>query len=136
MSDQAERWSEAASVYEQEFVDPDQPGVRNPIRPELSRLVAAGGRTVLDLGCGTGPRLPFLSEHFNHVFAVDFAEGMLDRARQRCKGLDNVRFLRAAMTDLSALPGKFDVVVAVNSLVLPDLNDLSTALAEAHRVLK
>ena len=78
MSDQADSWGRAAQGYEQEFIDPDRPGARNPLRDAVAAL-AAPERTAADLGCGVGPLLPFLAERFGRVFAVDFAEGMLAR---------------------------------------------------------
>jgi SAM-dependent methyltransferase len=138
MTDQAHFWSNAAGRYEQEFIDPYHPDVRNPLLPVLADLAGDGGRTVADLGCGTGPLLPFLSERFRHVLAVDFAEGMLDRARQR-GALKNVTFFRRSLTDLGELgelPGPVDVAVAVNSLVLPDLGDLEKSLESIHALLR
>jgi ubiquinone/menaquinone biosynthesis C-methylase UbiE len=87
MSDQARFWSAAAERYEEEFVDPYRPDARNPLPAALAKL--AGARVVADLGCGTGPLLPLLSRQFRRVLAVDFAEGMLARARRRCAGLGN-----------------------------------------------
>jgi len=128
MSDQAHFWSEAAKNYEQEFIDPYLPDVRNPLREVLARLGRRPGRTVADLGCGVGPLLPFLAEHFQHVHAVDFAEGMLQRARESCQGLANVTFHRLSFTELAALGVQVDVAVSVNSLVLPDTGELNRAL--------
>src|SRR5262249_45005979 len=116
MSDQAYFWSRAAKSYEEDFVDPYGPKVRSPLVKTLRRLADPANKTVADLGCGIGPLLPFLAEHFRHVFAVDFAEGMLERARQRCQGLTNIEFLARPLTDLSPLVGQIDVAVAVNSL--------------------
>jgi len=65
--------------------------------------------------------LPFLAEHFHHVVAVDFAQGMLSRAREVCQKLKNVEFLRRGLINLGDLKGRLDVAVAVNSLVLPDV---------------
>jgi SAM-dependent methyltransferase len=134
MSDQAHQWSLAAERYEEDFVDPDQPGTRNPLPAALEAL--AGPGTVADLGCGTGPLLPRLAGLFPRVIAVDFAEGMLARARQRCQGLNNVEFLHADFTDLAALAGQIDVAVAVNSLVQPRLDDLERALRQIRACLR
>lgn len=136
MTDQSLAWSNAAQRYEQEFIDPYVPGARNPTRAVLARLAAPGGRVVADLGCGIGPLLPFLAEHFGQVLAVDFAEGMLARAVERCSGLANVTFFRRSLSELSDLPGPVDVAVAVNSLVQPDLAELEKCLAAVHALLR
>jgi len=135
VSDQAHFWSDAARHYEQEFVDPYLPDVRNPLRAVLAELAGSDHTTVADLGCGIGPLLPFLSQHFRSVLAIDFAEGMLRRARAHCAGLSNISFLRRGLTDLDGC-GPVDVAVAVNSLVLPDLGDLEKALGCVHRLLR
>jgi SAM-dependent methyltransferase len=136
MPDQAEHWSRAADVYEKEFIDPYLPGVRNPLRDAVAALPDTSSQTVADLGCGIGPLLPFLAERFRRVIAVDFAEGMLQRARERSAGLGNVEFLRSSLTDLSPLHGMVDVAVSVNSLVLPDVGELEQALAAIHDNVK
>ncbi len=135
-ADQPERWSSAARRYEEDFIDPDKPGIRNPVRPALARLAEAGSKIVVDLGCGTGPLLPFLASRFKQVIAIDFAEGMLSRARERCQALANVRFERQSLMDLSALTTPVDVAVAVNSLIMPDLDELTRCLGAVHRCLR
>jgi SAM-dependent methyltransferase len=136
MSDQAERWSRVATSYEVEFVDPYLPEVRNPLPAVLERLAGDGTKTAADLGCGVGPLLPLLARRFHQVFAVDFAEGMLARSRERCSGLTNVEFLQRGFTDLTPLAGRVDVAVAVNSLVLPDVGELEAALGQIHAALR
>src|ERR1700722_628032 len=136
MPEQAHHWSRAAAVYEKEFIDPYLPGVRNPLRQALAELPDTASQTVTDLGCGIGPLLPFLAERFGRVVAVDFAEGMLQRARAGCAGLPNVEFLQRGFTDLQPLNGQVDVAVAVNSLVLPDVGELERALAAIRDILK
>src|SRR5262249_290182 len=136
MPDQSEHWSRAADVYEKEFIDPYLPGVRNPLRDAITALPDTPSQTVADLGCGIGPLLPFLPERFRRVIAVDFTEGMLQRARERCADLGNVEFLQRTLTDLRPLHGQVDVAVGVNSLVLPDVGELEQALAAIHDALK
>src|SRR4051794_35804344 len=87
---QAAAWSKAAANYEAEFVDPYLPEVRSPLAEAVERLAGDGTRTAADLGCGIGPLLPELAPRFRRVIAVDFAGGMLARARERCHRLKNV----------------------------------------------
>src|SRR5919205_4570478 len=132
MSDQARHWSRAAANYEAEFVDPYLPEVRSPLLDALAKLAGTDTKTAADLGCGIGPLLPALAGRFGRVIAVDFAEGMLARARERCGGLANVEFHRRALTDLAPFAGQVDVAVAVNSLVLPDVAKLGEALRQGR----
>jgi SAM-dependent methyltransferase len=136
MMDQAHHWSRAASSYEQDFVDPYRPDVRSPLVRTLRDLADPARKTVADLGCGIGPLLPFLAEHFRRVFAIDFAEGMLQRARERCRGLSNVDFFHLPLTDLASLAQRVDVALAVNSLVMPDISELEESLRQIRRLLR
>jgi SAM-dependent methyltransferase len=136
MSDQAHHWSQAAESYEQEFVDPYRADVRSPLQQALDRLPDRTVKVAADLGCGIGPLLPILAGEFRHVYALDFAEGMLARARETCRGLANVEFLQRPLTDLSSLAGRIDVAVAVNSLVMPVIPDLEASLQQIRLSLR
>jgi SAM-dependent methyltransferase len=136
MSTPESKWSRAAVDYEKEFINPYLPEVRNPLKQVLRRLAAAGRRTVADLGCGIGPLLPFLAEQFQEVIAVDFAEGMLARARERCRSLANLTFLQRDLSDLAPLAGRLDVAVAVNSLVMPEIPTIEKSLRQIRASLK
>jgi SAM-dependent methyltransferase len=136
MNDQAAAWGRAAAIYEREFVDPNLPEVDNPVRAALTALARRGARVVADLGCGIGPLLPLLAERFQTVYAVDFAEGMLARARENVAGSKNVVFVERPLQDLTPLHGGLDVAVAVNSLVMPDVRDIDRSLDEVRRCLK
>jgi SAM-dependent methyltransferase len=136
MNPQDESWSEAAAWYEREFIDPYLPSVRSPLRRALLSLAERGPKTIGDLGCGIGPLLPLLSKKFEQVVAVDFAEGMLKRAKEKVSDRSNVRFVQASMTDLKELEGQLDIAVAVNSLVMPDVRDQEKALHAIRATLK
>ena len=136
MNDQPHHWSRVAAVYEKEFIDPYRADVRHPLRRHLRRLAQRGATHVADLGCGIGPLLPFLARQFAKVPAVDFAEGMLARAKTAAAGHANIKFLQGALTELKPLHGKLDVAVAVNSLVMPDPRDLDASLREIRSCLK
>lgn len=125
---QAQFWSQAASEYETLFIDPYAPGTDNPLPDLLARIPNAGNRVVADLGCGTGPLLPHLVRIFRQVHAIDFAPGMLDRARERVHGATNVEFHCCDLAHIEQLGLRFDVAVAVNSLVMPELSVLEAVL--------
>jgi SAM-dependent methyltransferase len=136
MHDQASAWGRSASAYEKQFIDPYRADVRNPVVSALRRMRGAASLTAGDLGCGTGPLLPLLAERFAKVHAVDFSADMLARARSRCQGLTNVSFHERAFSDLAPLHGQLDVAVSINSLVLPDLEQMEQALVQMRLCLK
>jgi SAM-dependent methyltransferase len=136
MPEQSDFWSRVASSYEQEFVDPYRPDVRSPLLNALRELADPANKVAADLGCGIGPLLPQLAQNFRRVIAVDFAAGMLQRARERCRGITNVEFLQQPLTDLTPLAGAVDVAVAVNSLVMPDIKELEESLRQIQAILR
>jgi SAM-dependent methyltransferase len=137
MPEQDHFWSRVAASYEREFIDPYRADVRcNPLARVLKRLRDPERGVVADFGCGIGPLLPLLSRHFQTVYAVDFAEGMLERARKRAAECANVRFVQSSFTNLQAVPAPLDVAIAVNSLVLPNPADMEQALREIAGRLK
>ncbi len=92
------------------------------------------GRTVLDLGCGTGRHSLRLADAGADVTAVDFSEGMLAEARKK-PGADRVRFVAHDLHDPLPFPdAAFDLVVS--GLVLEHLRDLGGFFREARRVLR
>jgi SAM-dependent methyltransferase len=102
----------------------------------LHALLALLGSDLVvgDLGCGTGPLAELLAPHVAQVVGVDSSAEMLQTARHRLAGLDNVDLRRG---DLQALPidaQRLDAALLV--LVLHHLPDPARAVAEAGRVLK
>ena len=87
-----------------------------------------------DLGCGTGQMTAALAPYVRHVTAVDASAAMLQAAKKRLQGFDNVELRRG---ELEALP--IDVArldAATMALVLHHLAEPERALAEVARVLK
>ena len=138
LQNQDRHWSRHAARYDEVFLDPYAPDVENPLLPALDAVPDAGRKTVADLGCGTGPLLPYLAERFERVIALDFAPGMLERARERLgpEAAGRVTFLERPMHDLDDLAGQLDVAVAVNSLVMPDVRLIDRTLRAIRASLK
>ena len=90
--------------------------------------------TVGDLGCGTGQLTATLAPFVGRVIAVDASAAMLQAAKKRLQGIENVELRRG---DLEALPiddARLDA--ATLALVLHHLPEPWRALAEVARVLK
>jgi len=90
--------------------------------------------TIGDLGCGTGQVSAALAPFVAHVVAVDGSAAMLQAARKRLHGFDNVDLRRG---DLEALPvddARLDAATLM--LVLHHVPEPEHALAEVARVLK
>jgi ubiquinone/menaquinone biosynthesis C-methylase UbiE len=101
-------------------------------------LELAPGMRVLDAGCGTGNFEHFIAEK-NHppieIDAVDASPSMLDRAREKCRGLEHITYSEANLN--GALPfedATFDRIVSIN--VLYALEDWDHTMSELLRVLK
>ena len=105
-------------------------------RFHLAALAAFAQRdwTVGDLGCGTGQVSAALAPFVTHVVAVDASAAMLQAAKKRLHGFDNIDLRRG---DLEALPiddARLDAATVM--LVLHHVSDPGRALTEVARVLK
>ncbi len=90
-------------------------------------------RSILEIGCGTGKNTALLARIGRKVLALDFSEGMLDRAREKVP-FDNVTFAVADITVRWPCEDQFVDLVVCN-LVLEHVRNLSVVFAEASRVL-
>lgn len=127
-------WSSIAQNYDtvvKETGDQSQQLIINPIVQEL--LGDLQGKVVLDAGCGNGYWTRRISETAQRVVGVDFTEELIERARSR--GVpNNAEFIIGNLERLLLAKNTFDV--ALMSMVLLDLEDLSTPIAEVARVTK
>ena len=90
---------------------------------------------ILDIGTGPGFFPVILAEAGYHVDAVDYTEGMLEKAKENAGDLcRNIRFLRMDAQKLDFKDGIFDLVISRN--VLWNLEQPEQAYREWLRVLK
>ncbi len=89
--------------------------------------------SILEIGCGTGKNTAFLSQIGTVVRAVDFAQGMIEKAKEKAQA-QNVRF---SMMDITQPWGfedqAFELIVC--NLVLEHIEDLRSVFSEAARTL-
>jgi len=101
------------------------------LREELADLRF---KSVLEIGCGTGKNTAFLAQIGEYIHALDFSEGMIEKAREKVKA-ENVRFSMADLTQKWPCEDwVYDLIVC--NLVLEHIEDLSFIFSEAFRVMK
>jgi len=92
------------------------------------------GRSVPELGCGTGNNTEWLAANCRQVTALDFSAGMLEVARARIVA-SHVQFMQHDLLELWPVEsGAIDLVIG--NLVLEHVADVRPILAEAVRVLR
>ena len=99
-------------------------------RETLSNLCC---KSILELGCGTGKNTALFAQIGERVLALDFSEGMIEKARRKLS-FDNVTFAVADITQPWACEDQSIDLVTCN-LVLEHVRDLSFIFREASRVL-
>ena len=87
-----------------------------------------------DLGCGSGRIAATIAPYARSVVGVDASPEMLDVARSRLAGFDNVRLVEGRIEELPLESGSLDLALVVH--LLHHVADPSAALAEVARVLR
>ncbi len=127
-----DRW---APIYDMVFGKVFTDGRAISIQRAEAAVGPTGGR-VLEVGAGTGISLPFYKRS-TRLVAVDIADAMLDKARERKRklGLDNVEEIAVMDAEELHYPdASFDVVVA--QYVVTAVPDPERALDEFVRVIR
>lgn len=90
--------------------------VRKRLEVNLERLEPIAGKTILDVGCGSGRFcIAYAERGASHVVGVDFAEAMIDIANQiaREAGVaDRCEFIAGAFPEAVEGAGTFDASTA------------------------
>lgn len=120
------------------FVDHVWRGVvRRRLDLTLERLGDLTGKTVLDVGCGSGRYcIEYAARGASRVVGLDFAPGMIDLAREiagRAGVADRCEFVVGAFPD-AVPPGTFDASSAMGFFdYVPDATPLVAAMRERTR---
>jgi malonyl-CoA O-methyltransferase len=90
--------------------------------------------SILELGCGTGKNTVFLAQIGERVHALDFSEGMIQKAKEKVKA-GNVHFEMADLTKRwPCEDNAYDLITC--NLVLEHIEGLSHIFSEAVRTLR
>lgn len=92
------------------------------------------GKSILEIGCGTGNITGFLAQH-GRVLATDLHPGYLSSAKNRLKKVKNITYRKINLDDsLSSLrPFNPDSIICVN--VLEHISDDQRVLEECYKLL-
>lgn len=128
----ADQWARLTS-------DAPVSGIRKTVRAGRDRMRETllswlpsdlSGRRILDAGCGTGALACELAQRGAQVVAVDLSSTLVQLARERNPNQlhgGRLQFISGDM--LSTTFGKFDHVVAMDSMIHYELGDLTAGLA-------
>lgn len=104
------------------------------ISDEIRHLFA--GRSVLEVGCGTGYWTRIAAETAKSILAIDLSEEMLTEARKSLYHQKNIEFQLADAYDLSHLSGEFNAGLANFWLSHVPVERLETFLQAFHSRLE
>ena len=107
-------------------------------RRQLELIAPSRPERILDVGCGTGISTLGLYQALSglspNIYAIDISERMLLRARERCKSLPGVYFIRGDAESLSTYFNEsFDAILYTASIFL--LPGYAESLRQASQLL-
>lgn len=128
---------EQAAIYAAVFEQHAQPTGPWETMDSMLTKYAPPNSTVMDLATGPGePGVTMAKRHSDMRFILsDVSPDMIEKAKARAEGLDNVDF---SLTDMQEMKGfsndSLDAVVCCYGLMFPP--NVKQAVSEIHRVLK
>ncbi len=119
----------------------ERPLVKSAYRSIIASVIArykfasdfAKGKTVLDIGCGSGIGLGFLAESADVVVGTDYSEETVEYARKDNHNA-NLTFTVMDCKDLKFDDGEFDLVTSFN--LIEHIHEQDKLIQEVKRVLK
>nr|MBL8455352.1 class I SAM-dependent methyltransferase [Zoogloeaceae bacterium] len=126
-----------APKYDELIVDPRQT-LNDVIFKRVAKRLPARGRSMLDLGAGTGHMAMRFGRGYDRVMLVDHSRGMLEQARRNTAGVKSD--LRFEVTDALGFVGKcddrFDLITCVGFLHHLRADQLQFVFSNLMRLLE
>lgn len=112
-------WNEFADEYDEHVIDAFTYGRSGTVRLLVERF-ASPEKSAADFGCGPGKTLPYLAERFRIVYGYDFSDKLLEAARKRCAGIENIHILQADLTQSVERLPMADFIISLNAVLMPN----------------
>jgi len=90
---------------------------------------------VLDLGCGTGLQIPFLSKYAKKVIGIDLTNSLLEKAAEKFQNNAKVSLIQGDALSLPFPNSYFDFISSYGE-VISHISEYEKALSEMSRVIK
>ena len=127
------QWDRVANNYNEEILSPILDSINNPLLKDLDEIKDKKEKTVAEFGCGKFLLAEKLSK-FRKVHASDFSEEMVRIARNRNK-YPNIGIKNEDITKIRH-KNKFDIALSINSVIMPDLEDIKKSFSNIYNSLK
>lgn len=92
------------------------------------------GKSLIDIGCGTGEFLVQLRNRFDSLVGIDVSSDSMEFAIKKVQNFKNVSLYRGELQSFHFPKGRFDVCLCLD--VLEHVKLLSPLLLEIHRILQ
>jgi SAM-dependent methyltransferase len=125
-------WNNIGSAYNGEIFDAYKEDRTGKLKKYL-RKYAHKDHFAIDVGCGTGKALPYLSPAFKKILAVDISSELLRQAE--ALGYPNVSFKKADLAKVAKM-GPADFAFCCNVAILPDVKKDKGIIKNVERALK
>jgi ubiquinone/menaquinone biosynthesis C-methylase UbiE len=132
-----EGWDIVANQFFEGSFDDLQYGVYGPKESELNMLGSIEGKTILEVGCGSGHTLEYFSKkNAKELFGVDISSTQIETAKKtNSKYSTPITFIESPMEEMDFLPKEyFDIAISVYALGWTV--NLAKTLTKIHNSLK
>ena len=127
-----EYWSKVATTFE---ADQEWIVGKSAIQAITKKLLQEHDLgEVVEFGCGTGVFTRPLAQNAKHIIATDLSDEMIEIARTRLEGFQNITVEKANCKNTSFPSGRFDTVFMANLIHV--IENPQEALQESWRVLR
>jgi len=129
-------WDKIADHYFEKIDSPFSSGAKNKIYRLIKKVKNPNKKKVLEIGCGTGTLVPFLAKNFRKVIATDISKKMVELAHEKAIRYPNVLVKKIDSIQIHRLRQKFDVIISINSMLMPNIVKVNQIMRKCHKLLK
>ncbi|MCL4374549.1 class I SAM-dependent methyltransferase [Patescibacteria group bacterium] len=130
------QWNDSADWYDKNMGEEGDKLNRTIIRPNVLRVLGnLQGKTLLDVGCGSGYLTSELAKTAEKIVGTDFAPDFVKICREKYKNQHNLSFQVQDVTQEFIFPSEsFDIVLC--KMVLQYVENIDNFAKESTRLLK